>query len=65
MTSNRTLITESSSTFYILLLLGCFLEVSIQSVPGGKVNILGGHCIYYFKQKSVHVHVPHSERFPR
>jgi len=30
---------------------------SIQGVPGGKVNILGGHSIKYSKQKSVYVRV--------
>jgi hypothetical protein len=29
----------------------------IQSVPGGKVNILGGHSIGHSMQKSVYVHV--------
>jgi hypothetical protein len=33
--------------------------------PRGKVNILGGHSIGHSKQKSVYVHVSHSERFPR
>jgi hypothetical protein len=28
---------------------------SIQGIPGGKVNILGGHSIRHSKQKSVHV----------
>jgi hypothetical protein len=37
----------------------------MQGVPGGKVNILGGHSIGYSKQKSVYVHVSYSERFPR
>jgi hypothetical protein len=35
------------------------------SVPGGKVNILGGHSIGNSKQESVYVHVSYSERFPR
>jgi hypothetical protein len=39
--------------------------VLIQSVPGGKVNILGGHSIGHSKQKIVYVHVSYSERFPR
>jgi hypothetical protein len=34
-------------------------------VPGGKVNILGGHSIGHSKQKIVYVHIPYSERFPR
>jgi hypothetical protein len=38
---------------------------SIPSVPGGKVNILGGHSIGHSKQKSVYVHVSYSERVPR
>jgi hypothetical protein len=44
------------------------LEVAkshIQSVPGGKVNILGGHSIGHSKQKTLYEHVSHSERFPR
>jgi hypothetical protein len=38
---------------------------AIQSVPGGNVNILGGHSIGNSKQKSVYLHVSYSERFPR
>jgi hypothetical protein len=34
-------------------------------VPGGKVNILGGHSIGNSKQNSVYVYVSYSERFPR
>jgi len=37
----------------------------IQSVPGGKVSILGGHIISHSKQKSVHVHVSYSEWLQR
>jgi hypothetical protein len=37
----------------------------IQRIPGGKVNILGGHSIGHSKQKSVYVHVSYSEKFPR
>jgi hypothetical protein len=40
-------------------------SVHIQCVPGGKVNILGGHSIGHFKQKGVYVHVSYSGRFPR
>jgi hypothetical protein len=40
-------------------------EFYIQSGPGGKVSILGGHSIGHSKQKSVYVHVSYSERFPR
>jgi hypothetical protein len=32
-------------------------------VPGGKVNILGGHSIGHSKQKSIYVHASYSERF--
>jgi hypothetical protein len=39
--------------------------IYIPGVPGGKVNILGGHRIGHSKQKSVYVHVSFSERFPR
>jgi hypothetical protein len=38
------------------------LTVGYTSVPGGKVNILGGHSISHSKQKSVCVHLSHSER---
>jgi hypothetical protein len=38
---------------------------AIQSVPGGKANILGCHSIGHSKQRSVYVHVSYSERFPR
>ena len=33
----------------------------IQNVPGGNVNILGGHSIGHSKQKSVYVHVSYYE----
>jgi hypothetical protein len=36
----------------------------IQSVPGEKVNILGGHGISHSKQKTLNEHVSYSERFP-
>jgi hypothetical protein len=36
-----------------------------QDVPGGKVNIFGGHNIGHSKQKTVCVHLSYSERFPR
>jgi len=37
----------------------------IQGVPGGKVNILGGHNIGHSKQKCLYDHVSYSERFAR
>jgi len=37
----------------------------IQGVPGGKVNILGGHSIGHSKQKCLYEHVSYSEQFPR
>ena len=37
----------------------------LYSVPGGKVNILGGHSIGHSKQKCLYEHVSYSERFPR
>jgi hypothetical protein len=40
-------------------------ETYVQNVPGGKVNIVGGHSIGHSKQKNVYVHVSYSERFPR
>jgi hypothetical protein len=46
------------------------LEVSgavrnIQSVSGGKVNILEGHSIGHSNQKTLYEHVSYSERSPR
>jgi len=38
---------------------------NIQGVPGGKVNILGGHSIGHCKQKCLYEHVSYSERFTR
>jgi hypothetical protein len=37
----------------------------IQGVPGGNVNILGGHSIDHSKQKGVYVYLSYSERFPK
>jgi len=37
----------------------------MQGVPGGKVNILGGHSIGHSKQKCLYEHVSYSERFLR
>jgi len=34
-------------------------------VPGGMVNILGGHSISHSKQKCLCERVSYSERFPR
>jgi hypothetical protein len=39
--------------------------VSIQSVSGGKISIVGGHSIGDSKRKHVYVHVSYSEQFPR
>jgi hypothetical protein len=39
--------------------------MQIQSVPGGKVNILGGRSIGHSEHKSVGVRVSYSERFLR
>jgi hypothetical protein len=36
-----------------------------QGVPGGKVNILGGHNIGHSKPKTLYEHVSYSKRFPR
>ena len=41
------------------------MQVHIQGVPGGKVNIPGGHSIGHSKQKCPCEHVSYSERFPR
>jgi hypothetical protein len=40
-------------------------NTTIQGVPGGKDNILGGHSIGHSKQKTLYEHVSYSERFPR
>jgi hypothetical protein len=40
-------------------------RLDTQDVPGGKVNILGGHSIGHSKQKTLNEHVSYSERFPR
>ena len=37
----------------------------IQSVPGVKVNILGGHSIGHSKQKCLYEYVSYPEKFPR
>jgi hypothetical protein len=50
-------------TFYLYFILS-YIRTT-QNAPGGKVNVLGGHSIGHSKQKSVNVHVPYSERFPR
>jgi hypothetical protein len=42
-----------------------FHLINIQGVPRGTVNILGGHTVGHSKEKSVYVHMSHSERFPR
>jgi hypothetical protein len=42
-----------------------YIHIYIQGVPGGKVNILGGHSIGHSKQKTWYEHVSYSERFPR
>jgi len=40
-------------------------RTNIQDVPGGMVNILGGHSISHSKQKYLYKHASYSERFPR
>jgi len=42
-----------------------YIYIYIYSVPGGKVNILGGQSISHSKQKCLYEHVSYSERFPR
>jgi hypothetical protein len=42
-----------------------YFQFNIESVPGRKVSILGGHSIGHSKQKSIYVHVFYSERCPR
>jgi hypothetical protein len=51
--------------FFGRLLYEAFSIETIQNVPGGKISILGGHSIGHSKQKTVHVHMSYSERFPR
>jgi hypothetical protein len=43
----------------------CFvtMHTAIQNVPGGKVNILGGHSIGHSKKKTLYEHMSYSERF--
>jgi hypothetical protein len=36
----------------------------MESVPGGMVNILGGHSIGHSKKESLYEHESYSERFP-
>ena len=50
--------THMETTWFQDLLLS--LQHYIQSVPGGKVNILGGHSIGHSKQKCLYEHVPYS-----
>jgi hypothetical protein len=42
-----------------------YANPSIQNVPGGKVNILGGHNTGHSKHRSVYVQVSYIEQFPR
>jgi len=42
-----------------------YKHIHTQGVPGGKVNILGGHSIGHCKQKCLYEHVSYSERFLR
>lgn len=41
------------------------IYIYIQGVPGGKVNILGGHSLGHSKRKTLYEHASYSERFPR
>jgi len=52
---------ETCSSVYFIKWFYC----DIQSVPGGKVNTLGRHCVGHSKQKCLYEHVSYSERFPR
>ena len=38
-----------------------YIYIYTQGVPGGKVNILGGHSIGHSKQKCLYEHVPYSD----
>jgi hypothetical protein len=53
-----------TSAMVLPLISTCFRHKTY-SVPGGKVDILGGHSTGHSKQKTVYVHVSYSERFPR
>jgi hypothetical protein len=55
---------KDDSKLHVLYIKGKSLFV-IQGVPGGKVNILGGHSIGHPKQKSLYEHVSYSEPFQR
>jgi hypothetical protein len=50
-------------TYVLAVDMGALLY--IQGVPGGKVNILGGHSICHSKQKCLYEHLSYSEQFPR
>jgi hypothetical protein len=41
-----------------------YTMVQYTGVPGGKVNILGGHSTRHSKKKSLYEHVSYSEQFP-
>lgn len=49
----------------ILKVAEVMIDQTVQDVPGGKGNILGGHNIGNSKQESIHVHVSYSEGFLR
>ena len=55
----------SKKLIIYLITSGHPIKLFIQGVPGGKVNILGGHSIGHSKQKTLYEHVSYSERFPR
>jgi hypothetical protein len=50
------------ASFYLKNATICLI---IQSVQGGKVNIVGGRSIGHSKQKIVYVRASYSKRFPR
>jgi hypothetical protein len=43
----------------------CLIISIIQTIPGGKINILGSYSIIHSKQKCVHVHGSSSGQFLR
>jgi hypothetical protein len=57
--------TAESKSFRWLFNDNSFSIGTLQGVPGGSFNILGGDNIGRVKQKSLYVHVCYSERFPR
>jgi hypothetical protein len=56
--------TESAFDFFLQTYEINYNNINIQGVPGGKINILGGHSIGHSKQNTLCEHVFYSEQFP-